>query len=556
MTAPIWMAAPPEVHSALLSSGPGAGSLFAAASAWSSLSTEYAAIADELTALLGAAQAGAWQGPSAEAYIAANAPYLAWLMQASADSAATAAQQEIAASAYTIALATMPTLAELAANHASHAVLVATNFFGINTIPIALNETDYVRMWVQAATVMSTYQAVAGAAVAAAVAAQTAPAPQIVKSNATAATSGNPFPDQSAQVQQFLDQIGYTNFYNNVLQPLVNLLANNPYLEGLFQGVDPYLTLLGNPLEYLTPSNVVFALGYPLPLAQFIAYLSETFSFIGADITAAFATGNPSTIGLTLIFDTIEAIGTIITDVIALLHRLLEQTLTLIPAILPLLNVPLVPLGAPLAAAPGLAGLAGLAELPPLNVASVAPPFGAALAPAPAPAPAAAPAAPAPGAPPPPAGAPPPPAGTPPPPAGTGMEGFAYMVGGLNLSERQASTSAKKKALEPDTAEAAAVAAAAQEQAPARRRRRAKATVLGRGYEYMDLDPDASPEDPRAPSVPASGRGAGPLGFAGAVHKADAGEPAGLTTMTDDSFGGSSTTPMMPSTWSRDLDGG
>ena len=103
---------------------------------------------------------GRGKGPSAEQYVAAHVPYLAWLMQASANSAAEAAQHETAATAYTAALAAMPTLPELAANHTIHGVLVATNFFGINTIPIALNEADYARMWVQAATTMTTYHAV------------------------------------------------------------------------------------------------------------------------------------------------------------------------------------------------------------------------------------------------------------------------------------------------------------------------------------------------------------------------------------------------------------
>jgi PPE-repeat protein len=550
MTGPIFMAAPPEVHSALLSSGPGPGSLLAAAQAWNSLSATYTETANELTAVLEAVQAGTWDGPSAEAYVAAHVPYLAWLTQASADSAATAAQQEVAATAYTTALAAMPTLPELTANHVTHGVLLATNFLGINTIPIALNEADYARMWVQAAIVMGTYQTIAGAAVVASP--QTTPAPQVVKANSAASkadsTSTLP-PDTEQQWMDWLQQIGYTDFYNNVLQPLIDNLDNNPYLISLLSGIDPYLTAVGNPLAFLNPFNIAFALGYPMDIGSYVAYLSETFAFIGADMTAALASGNPYAIGVTLVLGTVEAVGTIITDTIALLKTLLESVVALIPAVLPLLTVPLIPLAAaPLAGFAGLAGLAGLAAIPPLPIpplpmplAMAAPP-GPTPMPTPAPAPAATPAQVVTSAP---VHTPPPPPPTPAGPPLATMQGYLYMVGILSATARRtANQAAKAKEAQPAEGTENPAPAVAPKKTPDGRRRRSTVERLGRGHEYIDLDDE--------PTVYPSPQGSGALGFSGTATKGSAGAATGLATLADDDFGSAPRMPMMPSTWGND----
>ncbi|MDT7719503.1 MAG: hypothetical protein QOE94_514 [Mycobacterium sp.] len=223
----------------------------AAAGAWNSLSAEYASAAGELTSLLGAVQAGAWEGPSAEQYVSAHAPYLAWLTEASANSAGVAAQHEIAAAAYTTALAAMPTIPELAANHAIHGVLIATNFFGLNTIPIALNEADYARMWIQAATTMTGYQAISGTALASAP--RTSTAPPVLKTNNVAGQVA----EASQKPSQILQQI--IQFFGN--NPLAALAAG-PLLVAfaVYEVVSPIATYV--PLLTLLPFIITAVVNY------------------------------------------------------------------------------------------------------------------------------------------------------------------------------------------------------------------------------------------------------------------------------------------------------
>lgn len=517
MTAPIWMALPPEVHSGLLSSGPGPGPLLAAAGAWQALSVEYSTAAAELTALLAGVQSGAWEGPSAEQYIASHAPYLAWLAQASANSAAAAVQHETAAASYTTALAMMPTLPELALNHTTHGVLLATNFLGLNTIPIVLNEADYVRMWIQAATAMSTYQAVAGASVAATP--TMAPAPMLLAPGVGEAGSAAASAQQTmAQAQatdagaalnnsDFLSQLlrivtelyqTYTNFTNQMFQPIIEF-----FQDPIGNTVNLITGLLTNPGPTLVQYGpFLFALAY------------QAISWVGATLTYP-----------QLLLQPLLAIG------LAIAVPYLKQ-------IMELLNFP--PYVPAEAAVPAQAAAPRADVQNPMPVATVAPTVA-----TPPPAPAASVAA----------GAP--------PAAGVAAAAAAPLVPyvvpgggpgpGASPTLREG-TSAKAPA--SNIAASAAAAAAASSLAKRKSRRKRGASVKERGYAdaYMDYEPepDAPESAPRPQTrVSASSRGAGPMGFGGTVgtEGADQSQAAGLTQLPEDPYGGGPVDPMLPGNW-------
>lgn len=112
-----------------------------------------------------------------------------------------------------------------------------------------------------------------------------------------------------------------------------------------------------------------------------------------------------------------------------------------------------------------------------------------------------------------------------------------------------ASSSAKRKAPEGDTA-AAAAATAAREAARARRRQRAR--QRGHSDEFMDMNIDVDPDWDASPPAVASDRGAGNLGFAGTARKEAVAGAAGLTTLAGDEFSGGPRMPMLPGSWDPD----
>jgi PPE-repeat protein len=148
---------PPEVNSARMYTGPGPGTMLAAASAWDGLAAELQSTAASYRTAISELTGGPWLGSSSASMAAAATPYLDWMTTTAAQAEQTATQARAAAAAYEAAFAMTVPPAVIAANRSLLMTLIATNVLGQNTAAIAATEADYAEMWAQDVTVMYGY---------------------------------------------------------------------------------------------------------------------------------------------------------------------------------------------------------------------------------------------------------------------------------------------------------------------------------------------------------------------------------------------------------------
>jgi PPE-repeat protein len=155
---------PPEVNSALIYSGAGAGPLMNASSAFNNLSAELSSNAASYESVISQLTGSEWQGPSSEAMAAAAQPYITWLTTTSGQLQEAATKAMSSAAAYQTAYSSSIPPAVVLANRTQLAQLVAKNTLGQYTAAIAANEAQYGEFWAQDAAAMMGYAAASSAA--------------------------------------------------------------------------------------------------------------------------------------------------------------------------------------------------------------------------------------------------------------------------------------------------------------------------------------------------------------------------------------------------------
>jgi len=194
---------PPEINSARIYSGPGPGSLVAAALAWSNLAADLQAAAAGHRSVIEGLTSGPWLGPTSAQLVSAVSPFITWLGTGAEQAAEVASQASAAATAYEAAFAASVPPPLIAANRALLAELTATNILGQNSQAIGQLEAQYGEFWAQDSGAMYNY------------ASNSAAATQLAEQPAPTEVA-NPYgvADQAIAVFKAQYNAGYTNVMN------------------------------------------------------------------------------------------------------------------------------------------------------------------------------------------------------------------------------------------------------------------------------------------------------------------------------------------------------
>jgi PPE-repeat protein len=289
-------ARPPEINSALMYSGSGAGPLMAASSSFSALSSELSSNAASYESIV--SQLGSeWTGPSSTAMAASAQTYIGWLTTTSAQLQEAAAAATSSAAAYEAAHAATIPPAVVAANRAQLAALVATNILGQNTPAILANEAMYAEFWAQDAAAMYGYSAAASAA-SSALTPLTDPT-----ENTNPAGPGQ----QAAAVSQAVGSNGTSSTLNNALSSTQSAAsaAANPAASAAQDTVGTVLSAINGLFAVPIVGNSIYNVG--VTLAWNTAMMTATLPLLAhfmAGSAFGFSIGDATPLGAGLGFGT------------------------------------------------------------------------------------------------------------------------------------------------------------------------------------------------------------------------------------------------------------
>lgn len=229
---------PPEVNSGRMYTGPGAGSILAAAAAWDDLAANLHSTASSYQSVVAGLTSGPWKGPASAAMAAAAAPYVTWMSTTATQAEQTADQARAAAAAYEAAFAMTVPPPVIAANRAQLMALIATNFLGQNTPAIMATEAHYAEMWAQDAAAMYGYS---GASATASAMTPFSSPPQSTNPNALAGQSATMAHSSATAAGNQAHHM--TSSLSSVSQTLQNLASPGTSQGGLTQSGVPQMVV-------------------------------------------------------------------------------------------------------------------------------------------------------------------------------------------------------------------------------------------------------------------------------------------------------------------------